>query len=683
MESVGDARALLSAARAVSRNKPIIVIKAGRTDAAAKAAASHTGALTGSYDVLEAAFRRTGVLPVKTIAELFYMAEVLSKQPRPAGPRLTIVTNAGGPGVLATDALIGDGGQLAELSHENIEALNQFLPPHWSHANPIDVLGDADAGRYSKAVEVAVKDPGSDGLLVILSPQAMTDPTQTAEQLKNFATATATNGKPILASWMGGSDVSAGAEILHRAGIPVFPYPDTAARIFNYMWRYSYNLKGLYETPASTEVQTAVAAGDKAAELIDKVRASGRYLLTEYESKQLLALYGIPTVETRLAANEEEAAAQLKNVDFPVVLKLNSFTITHKTDVGGVRLGLCNVKAVREAYRAIESSVLQKAGAGHFNGVTIQPMIAHEGYELILGSSIDPQFGPVLLFGLGGQLVEVLKDRVLALPPLNTTLARRAMEQTRIYQALKGVRGRKAIDFEALEKLMVRFSQLAVEQRWIKEIEINPLCVSASGMLALDARVVLQGKDVRAEDLPRTAIRPYPIQYVNPFMMKNGSAVTIRPIRPEDETLLVQFHHGLSDQTVYMRYFNTFQLSQRITHERLSRLCFIDYDREMSLIADFKNGKGGHELLGLSRLIKLGGTRDATFSVTIADKYQKQGLGRELLTRIIRVAGDEKLEHIVGGIHSENAAMLHLCRTLGFKLEPVPGETLVHARLKL
>ncbi|HEY3229184.1 MAG TPA: acetate--CoA ligase family protein, partial [Roseiflexaceae bacterium] len=473
MESIGDARAFLSAAREVALTKPIIVIKAGRTAAAAQAAASHTGALAGSDAVLDAAFRRCGVLRVNTIADLFHMAEVLGKQPRPSGPRLTILTNAGGPGVLATDALIGNGGTLAPLAPETIAALDRILPTHWSHANPIDILGDADPDRYAQAVEIAAQDPNSDGLLVILTPQAMTDPTQTAERLKPYAKL---SGKPLLASWMGGAEVAAGEAILNRANIPTFAYPDTAARAFDDMWRYSDNLRGLYETPV-LPAHTDAGAPDHvlAGQIVQAARAAGRTLLTEVESKRLLAAYGIPTVETQVATSVGEAVRCANAIGYPVVLKLFSETITHKTDVGGVRLNLANVGAVQRAYRAIETAVRAKVGAEHFLGVTVQPMIASYGYELIVGSSLDPQFGPVLLFGAGGQLVEVFQDRALALPPLTTTLARRMLEQTRIVSALKGVRGRAPVDLAALEALLVRFSQLVAEQRWITEIDINPL----------------------------------------------------------------------------------------------------------------------------------------------------------------------------------------------------------------
>ena len=584
MESIGDARSFLSAAREVALIKPIIVIKPGRTEGAARAAASHTGSLTGSDEVLEAAFRRCGVLRVASISDLFYMAEVLSKQPRPAGPRLTILTNAGGPGVIATDALIVEKGELTELSAETMAALNQVLPPQWSHNNPVDVLGDASPDRYAQALEITAKDPNSDGLLVILTPQAMTDPTETAERIKKYATAT---GKPIIASWMGGTSIEAGEAILNHANIPTFAYPDTAARVFDYMWRYAYNLRGIYETPMLPETGSEGAPDRARAEqLIQKVRDSGRTILTEFESKELLAAYGIPTVDTRIAKSEIGAVQIASEIGFPVVLKLYSETITHKTDVGGVQLNLTDATAVRHAYRAIEASVKEKAGAQHFQGVTVQQMIKLDGYELIIGASIDAQFGPVLLFGSGGQLVEVFKDRALALPPLNTTLARRMMEQTIIYKALKGVRGRKPVDLAALELLMVRFSQLVVEQRWIKEIDINPLLASPERLLALDARVVVHEANVQRGQLPKLAIRAYPRQYVKQAVLKDGTQITLRPIRPEDEPALIKFHETLSDRSVYLRYLHPMLLSQRVAHERLSRICFVDYEREIAVVAE-------------------------------------------------------------------------------------------------
>lgn len=682
MEAIGDARAFLSAAREVALTKPIIVIKVGRTEAAAKAAASHTGSLTGSDEVLEAAFRRAGVLRVNTISELFDLAEALDKQPRPHGPRLGIITNAGGPGALATDMLISSGGQLAPLSTESFTELNSFLPPHWSRGNPIDILGDAGADHYAKAVSIAAKDPNNDGLLVILTPQAMTDSTGTAQQLTSLAKL---ENKPILASWMGGPSVSAGNEILNNAGIPTFEYPDTAARVFQHMWRYSYNLKSLYETPALLADSPAKSAMRSHVEpLLQRVRKSGRTLLTEHESKTVLQAYGIPTVETHVAATEDRAVEWAEKIGFPVVLKLHSETITHKTDVGGVKLDLQNATAVRKAWKEIQEAVVTKLGAEHFMGVTVQPMVRMEGYELILGSSIDAQFGPVLLFGAGGQLVEVIKDRALGLPPLNATLARRVMEQTRIYTALKGVRGRKSVDLAALEQLFVHFAELVVEQPWIKEIDINPLMASAERLIALDARIVLHGPEVEPDQLPRPAISPYPVQYVSSWKMKDGTNVTLRPIRPEDENLMVRFHEQLSEDSVYLRYLSPMKLNQRIAHERLVRVCFNDYNRELALVAVRKSPETHQdEILGIGRIVKLHTCNAAEFSLLVVDKSQRSGLGRQLLRELVSIARAEKLDRLIGYILQTNRPMIHLSEKLGFKLQHAQGDPLVKVEMEI
>ena len=554
METVGDARSFLSAAREVALQKPIIVIKAGRTAAAAQAAASHTGSLAGSDEVLDAAFNRCGVLRVNNIADIFYMVEVLAKQPRPAGPRLTVITNAGGPAVLATDALIGAGGELAKLPPSVIEDLDGFLPHAWSRGNPVDILGDAGPDRYAQTLEAVMRNPESDGLLVIMTPQGMTDPTTIAEHLGRYAM---TTGKPILASWMGGASVEKGTEFLNREGIPTFPYPDTAAKAFTYLHQYNQHLAGLYETPAITPDEHLADQKFAAEQLIGDVRRQGRTILDESESKSLLSLYGIPTVQTIVALSESHAIDAAARIGYPVVLKLFSKTITHKTDVGGVKLSLRDEAAVRAAFAEIRESVTKHGSAQDFQGVTVQPMISFkDGYELIVGSSSDAQFGPVLLFGSGGQLVEVYKDRALALPPLNTTLARRMMETTKIWTALKGVRGRAPVNTNALEELMVKFSRLVVEQRWIQEIDINPLLASPSGFVALDARVIVHDQSTREEDLPKLAIRPYPIQYVKSWLTNDNIVVNIRPIRPEDEHRIVNFHSRLSERTVYQRYLH-------------------------------------------------------------------------------------------------------------------------------
>jgi acetyltransferase len=728
MESIGDARSFLSAAREVALTKPIILIKAGRTEEAAKAATSHTGALAGSDSVLEAAFRRCGVLRVNRISELFNMAEVLAKrQCRPQGPHLTIITNAGGPGVLATDALVATGGKLADLSGETLKQLSDRLPLHWSHDNPIDILGDADPERYAEALKIAVEDPESDGLLVILTPQAMTDPTKTAERLKETVADlqhTPLKNKPILASWMGDAEITAGENILNRSQIPTYRYPDSAARLFNLMWQHSYSLQGIYETPTLPQDWEEGGPDRKTAEqIIQRVKRSHRTLLTELESKQLLAAYGIPTVTTRVATTEDEAVQVAEEIGYPVVLKLHSETITHKTDVGGVQLNLTSAEAVRHGYRSIVENLREYlaehpgegGGDGRdrkdggvkpaFLGVAVQPMIDRDGgYELIIGSSIDPQFGPVLMFGPGGQLIDIFRDRAIALPPLNTTLARRTMEQTIIYKALQGIRGRPAVDFEALENLLVKFSQLVIEQRWIKEIDINPLLIQpnwatykranavrqgmpktmhpAPPLVALDARIVLHPADLQETDLPRLAIRPYPIQYAETWHLEDGNSIVIRPIRPEDEPLIVQFHQTLSEQSVYLRYFHLMTLSHRVAHERLTRICFIDYDREMALVADYKNPETGqHEILGVGRLSKLHGIPEGEFALLVSDSFQSKGLGTELLRRLVAIGRDEGLHRITAEILSENKAMQRVSEKVGFKLKRHPD--LVEAELVL
>ncbi len=679
MESVGDARSFLSAAREVTLSKPVIVIKAGRSAAAAKAAASHTGSLTGSDEVLDAAFRRVGVLRVDSIADIFYMSEVLAKQPLPRGPRLAILTNAGGPGVLATDALVAQGGELAQLSAETLEAYDAFLPPHWSHNNPIDILGDADPERYAKALEIASKDAGIDGMLVILTPQGMTKPTQIAEQLRPYAGST---GKPLLASWMGGAEVAGGEEILNRAGIPTFPFPDSAVKAFTYMRKYAYNLKGLYETPSLRREETVDRT--RAESILKSVRDAGRTLLTEYESKQLLSAYGIPCVRTEIAESAREAARIAGEIGYPVAVKLYSETISHKTDVGGVQLNLKTEEQVRFAFDEIRRLVEEKKGPGHFLGVTVQPMAKLDGYELIVGSSIDAQFGPVLLFGAGGQLVEISRDSALALPPLNSTLARRMMEQTRIFTALQGVRGRAPVDLTALEDLLVRFSELVVEQPWIREIDINPLLATPERLLALDARVVLHGADVAEDQLPRPAIRPYPTQYAGEWTMKDGTPITIRPIRPEDEPLIIKFHEKLSERSVYLRYFQPMKLSTRTAHERLTRICFIDYDRELALVGEWRDPESGERrILGVTRLSKIHGTDAAEIAVVILDEFQHRGLGTELVRRNIEAARAEKLKKVIANILPENFEMRAVCKRLGFSLQHDLEDNVVRGTLDL
>jgi acetyltransferase len=489
-------------------------------------------------------------------------------------------------------------------------------------------------------------------------------------------------GKPVLASWMGGAEVAAGEQILNQAGIPSFQFPDSAVRAFNYMWRYAYNLKGIYETPSLPQHADAALQRGKAERILRDVRHSGRTILTEFESKQVLKCYGIPSVETRIAVTESEALEAAEEIGYPAVLKLYSLTITHKTDVGGVQLNLRDAQAVKTAFNTIKQAVTEKAGAEHFQGVTVQPMMKLDGYELIIGSSLDSQFGPVILFGSGGQLVEVFKDRALALPPLNSTLALRMMEQTNIFRALKGVRGRKPVDISAVEELLVRFSQLVVEQPWISEIDINPLLASPERLLALDARVVLHGPEVTEDKLPRTAIRPYPIHLVSEWTMKDGKTVTIRPIRPEDEPAMIKFHEKLSERSVYLRYFQPLKLTQRTAHDRLTRACFIDYDREMALVAEHEID-GEKQILAVGRMSQMHGLNEAELAAVAVDQAQHKGLGTELYRRLIDFARAEKLSKVVSNMLPENREMRALCTKLGFKMYSNLEDNMIRAELEL
>jgi len=678
MESIGDARSFLSAAREVSYTKPIIVMKVGRSEAAATAVVSHTGSMAESDEVLDAAFRRVGVLRVDSIEDLFELAELVGKQPVPRGPRLSIVTNAGGPGALAADTLVARGGTLAKLSSASVAALDGFLPKAWSHGNPIDIQGDADEARFAKAVEIAVADTESDGVLVVLTPQALTNATAAAEALRPFARV---HRKPVLASWMGGAEVDGGRRVLAECGIPVFEYPDTAARAFCYMWQRSSNLHALYETPALSAFSAGGAAAKKrAAEIIRAAQRSGRTLLSEYEAKNVIAAYDLPTVETVLALSEKDAVAAAERIGYPVAVKLHSESLAHKTEVGGVRLDVGSRAGVRAAWKAIEKSVTEKAGSRHFLGVTVQRMAPRTGYELLLGSSVDPNFGPVIVFGAGGDLVNVFRDRALALPPLTANLARLVIEQTKIHAALLGVRGRAPTDIRALELLLVRFSQLVAEHPRIKEIDINPLLVSSEQMIALDARIVLHDPSVREQQLPRPSIRPYPFHYVRSETLKDGTPVTIRPIRAEDEPLMVRLHHHLSDDSVYNRYFSFFKLEQRIAHERLARLCFIDYDREMALVAERTDPRSGErEIVGVGRLVKQPGANSGEFAILVDDRWQGRGLGSMLLNLVVRVGRDEHLSTVTGEILPDNVAMKSVAHRVGFKLHQSAGEGVIRA----
>lgn len=502
MESIGEPTSFLKAAlSALKAKKPLIVMKAGRSDEAAQAAASHTGSLAGSDEVVTSALAQVGAIRALTINEFFNLGKYASMQPLPEGNNLGIITNAGGPGVLATDAAVESGSEIAKLSQEKCNELNEVLPEHWSRSNPVDVLGDASAELYEKALKILDDAKEIDGLLVILTPQDMTEPTKTAEILAPYAKQ---KGMPILASWLGGKSVQEGASILQKAQIPAFPFPDNAAKTFGVI--SSYVEKGKEILDGHKVTQDLHAKGSKlAGEIFAKAQSEGRTLLNEAEAKDVIDAYGLPVVKTLSAFSADQAAELAEKLGYPVVLKLQSKTITHKSDVGGVKLNLRSKQEVEKAYEEIKASVTKLEGAEHFEGVTVQKMISFKGTELILGSSLDPQFGPVVLFGAGGTLVEVLKDSSLGIPPLTRYAAEQMVKKTRIYEALCGVRGEEGIDLDALYDLITNFSRLIASEPRIKECDINPLLASSEGLIALDCRIVCHDYSISERDLPRAS----------------------------------------------------------------------------------------------------------------------------------------------------------------------------------
>ncbi len=653
METVGDPRSFLSASREVALQKPIVVIKPGRTTAAAKAAASHTGSLVGNDAVFEAALERAGVIRVENISELFEFAEVLAKQPLPKGPRLGIITNAGGPAVLATDAAIQNGAQVPPLSAETKTKLDTFLPEAWSHNNPVDILGDASAKTYDQTIKAMIESAEFDGILTILTPQDMTEPLESAKSLAKHS-----SDKPLLASWMGAEAVAKSRKILSGKGICSFEFPDEAAAAFAKMWRRHQNLLALYQFPSQRETIDS-GSYDKQQNRIAKAGkflSEERKILTEEESKSLLAIYDIPIVETHQAKRVEEAVKKAKQIGFPVVLKLLSSTITHKSDVGGVRLNLNSEQEVKKAFALIRENVERK----DFDGVTIQKMIDFEGYELILGSSQDPQFGPVILFGAGGEMVEIYQDTALALPPLEPVNALRLMEKTKIFKAFKGYRGRKAIDQNKLIAIIVNFSKMISDNPWIVECDINPLLAGFEGIVSLDARIVADKKKT-----VRTALRAYPYEYCSETLLKNGKPVIIRPITGDDNKLLKAFHKELSEHTVHQRYLKFLALSERVAEERLIRICLNDYTHEYVLVAELSNEE---KIIGVTRLSRIPSTSNAKLFMVISDACQKQGLGTAFMNQIIPIAKKEGVKKIIAEILFKNSGMIKLCKKYGFSI---------------
>jgi len=656
-ESVTNARKFISAARAFTRTKPIIAIKSGRFAESTRAIASHTGTMAGEDLVFEAAFHRAGIVRVEEIADLFNCAEILAKQRNPRGPRLAVVTNAGGPGIMATDALMARGGVMADLSPETLKALEAFLPAYWSRSNPVDLLGDASPELYGKALEVVARDEGVDGILVILTPQAMTDATGSAAAIAEKATGIE---KPILASWMGHETVRGGRSLFNEKGIPTYATPEQAVKTFVSMYEYSHNLELLYETPKELDIDLFVDP----AELDRLIGQEGPVTLSEVLSKRLLKNCGFPVVETFEARSPDEAVQIARRVGYPVVLKVLSPEISHKSDYGGVLLGIENDDAVVRGFDRITTNVWARSLEINVEGVTVQKMIEEEGCELILGAKKDPVFGSVLLFGTGGVAAEIFRDRAVALPPLNERLARRLIESIRGYRLLTGIRERLPADLDALGKILIRLSYLIVHYPRIVEMDINPLLAGPEGVWVLDARIVVDRKQPEKPARPydHLAIRPYPEQYLKTAALRDGTSVILRPICPEDVPLWHDMIDTFSKETMRFRFFTD---RREISRKMEVRCCFIDYDKEIALVAECRRN-GERKLIGVSRISLHPDMETGDFAIAVSDPWQGKGVGALLTDYVLEVARDRGVHNIRVNVLADNQKIIDLMRHRGF-----------------
>lgn len=688
VESIDDARHFMSAARAFARRKPIVVYKSGRFAQSAKAAASHTGAMAGVDAVYDAAFQRAGAVRVSLVDDLFDCAELMARKRIPKGPRLAIVTNAGGPGVMATDALLTRQGTLATLSDQSLAKLNAMLPTCWSHGNPIDVLGDAPPERFARALDLALADAAVDAALVMLTPQAMTEPTAAAQAVGEVASR---SSKPVLAVWMGGISVREGIQVLNRFGVPTYHTPDHAVRSFMYLVSYANNLEILYETPRDVPL-TFTVNKDSVRRRFDEIVASEQNdghvaspaanVLSEEGSKELLEAYGIPVTLPIRAQTAEEAVKVAGSVGYPVVIKIASPDITHKTDVGGVTLNVTNAAEVRTTFERMTSLVREKRPEARIVGVTVQRMItAAGGVELILGAKQDPVFGAVALVGAGGVTAELFQDRALGLPPLNETLARHMLRSLRSWPLLQGYRGRPAVTVERLIEIIMRFSYLVADISEITEIDINPLLVTPDDVVALDARMVVDRERMAKPVRPfsHLAIRPYPEEYRRRVTLSDGSEALLRPIKPEDEPLWHELLANCSQESIRSRFRYLFNGT---THEMAARFCFLDYDRELAIVAEIQD-KGVRKLTGVGRLVADTDHQQAEYAVLVADRWQSHGLGGLLTDYCLEIARQWQLLRVTAETSPDNTRMLAIFRDRGFQLDHTAAPDVVVARLLL
>jgi acetyltransferase len=670
IEGVRSARRFVSALRAAARVKPVIVMKVGRHPAGSRAAVSHTGAIVGLDDVFDAVVKRAGVVRVNTIGQLVAAAQALAVHVRPQGERLAIVTNGGGPGVMAADRAAELGIPLAQLSGATVEALKPALPANWSHGNPVDLIGDADAARYRAAVQACLADEQVDGVLAVLTPQAMTTPLESAQAVIAAARG---SSKPVLACWMGEEQTAEARRVLAEARIPVFRTPDPAVEMFGHLSAFYRNQRALLQVPGPIAAQGAPDL-QSARLIVEAALGEHRSVLSEMESKALLAAFRIPIAKTVVSRSAHEAVLVAGELGYPVAMKIDSPDITHKTDVNGVRLNVGGAQAVQAAWQSIVDDAKRLRPDARVNGVTVEPMVrrAH-GRELMVGVIRDPVFGPAIVFGTGGTAVEVHRDRAVALPPLNQFLVADMIRGTRVAKLLGAFRRMPPVDREALEGVLLRVSELVCELPALLELDINPLIADESGAIAVDARVVLRPGPAPRDRYGHMAIHPYPARFVSTWQPASGPPITLRPIRPEDAEMEQEFVKNLSAETRYFRFMDTLR---ELTPQMLVRFTQIDYDREMAFVATVP-GEGRETEIGVARYVANPDGESCEYALVIADGWQRKGLGRRMMEQLIAVARARGLRTMVGHVLAENRGMLHLCQGLGFVIGDSPEGPMV------
>jgi acetyltransferase len=666
-DSIGDVKKFASAARGFARNKPVVLLKPPLLGGDLSEKISHTDILAGPEDVFDAVMRRVGVVRVRESQDLLNVAGVLYSRNLPKGSRLAIISNAAGAGILAANRLVRSGGRIAELSAETYQTLKQILPPYWQPGNPVDILRSADAERYAKAIRACLSDSGVDGILVIFALQETVTADELAEKVASIA---GKAGKPVLAAWLGGKEFDRGREILSRSGIPTYETPEEAARTYVYMYNYERNLELLHETPSELTLDEAPPKNHLKS-IIRKVVREGGHVLSDEDARKFLSNYGIPTVRTCTARDLGEAISCSNEIGYPVVLKIASPDIIFRQDVGGVFMGINSDEELKVDYEKLMRRVAELQPQATIRGVTIQKMIDVIDYELILGAKKDRQFGAVILFGMGGIGVEIFRDFSIGLPPLNQTLARLLMEETKVYQMLQGYRGKQPADLRQLEQIIVGFSNLIMDFPEIQAMDINPIAISKGKAYALDARIILDSQAMTtATPYPHLIITPYPTRYVIRWQMRDGTEVLLRPIRPEDEPMEHEMFTTLSEATLRERFYHTIK---NITHDMHVRFCNIDYNREMAIVAEIReNGK--RRLAGIGSFNIESDFRKCEFSVIVHDDFQGKGLAYKLLDMLIGIADEKGLEEFYGYIQPSNRKMVQLCEKLGMKRESTPDD---------